>query len=381
MAEEQALERSLPATPRRLEKAREEGRVPRSPELATTFALLAAIAALWWGGSAFVGSLGTLVGAGLQLDRRAAFEPAALIERLAALAYDGLLVTAPLLAVFAVAGLAAPLLVGGWVLSGKTFQPQLSRIDPLAGLGRIFSVGGLGELAKAITKALLFGSVAALFVWTHRDAAAALAAQAVFPALASTGGLLLGVLTALVAAAALVATADVPWQIWRYRVSLRMSLVDMREEARETEGDPQLRARIRSQQREIARRRMMSEVPKADVVITNPTHYAVALAYRAGTQHAPKVLAKGAGAIAAKIREVAAEHNVPSLEAPPLARALYRHVEIGEEIPRALYDAVALVLAWVFQVKRQRVHGGGEPAAPRDLPVPPGLDFDPKVLA
>jgi flagellar biosynthetic protein FlhB len=381
MAEEQALERSLPATPRRLEKAREEGRVPRSAELATTFALLAAVAALWWGGADFVARLGALVGAGLQLDRRAAFEPAALFERLTALAYDGLLVTAPVLAVFAVAGLAAPLVVGGWVLSGKAFQPQLSRIDPLAGLGRIFSVGGLGELAKAIVKALLFGTVAALFVWTHRDAAAALAAQAVAPALASTGTLLLGVLTALVAAAALVATADVPWQIWRYRVSLRMSHVDMREEARETEGDPQLRARIRSQQREIARRRMMSEVPKADVVITNPTHYAVALAYRAGSAGAPKVLAKGAGLVAAKIREVAAQSDVPSLEAPPLARALYRHVEIGEEIPRALYDAVALVLAWVFQVKRQRLHGGGAPAAPRDLPVPAGLDFDPGVLA
>ncbi|MDH4190741.1 MAG: flagellar biosynthesis protein FlhB [Betaproteobacteria bacterium] len=376
MAEEQAQEKTLPASPRRLEKARAEGRVPRSAELGTAFALLAALAALGWGGAELVQRLGALLGAGLRIERSTVFDTAALGERFASLALEALMVAAPVFATLILAGIAAPLAVGGWVLSGEALAPRFSRIDPLAGLGRIFSLHGLTELSKALGKALLFGAAAALFIWSHRDAAATLAAVALAPALGATGELLLGLLGALFAAAALVAAIDVPLQIWRYRSQLRMSMQELREETRETEGDPHLRARIRSQQREIARRRMMSEVPKADVVVTNPTHYAVALAYREGTHRAPTVLAKGAGEIAARIREIAARHEVPRLEAPPLARALYRHVEIGEEIPRSLYDAVALVLAWVFQVKRQRVAGGRVPAEPRELPVPAELDFD-----
>jgi flagellar biosynthetic protein FlhB len=381
MAEDQAQERTLPATPRRLEKAREEGRVPRSTELATMTALLTASASLWWGGGALIERLGTLLDTGLRIGRREAFDGAFVGARLGQLALDGVIAAAPVLAALVVAAAAAPLAIGGWNLSWRAVQPQFSRLDPLAGLQRLFSLHGLAELAKALAKALLLAGAAGWLIWTHRDAAAGLAMQSVRPALVSAAGILLASFAVLAACSALVAVFDVPLQLHRYRSSLRMSLTDLREESRETEGDPQLRARIRSLQRDMARRRMMSEVPKADVVVTNPTHYAVALAYRDGSAAAPKVVAKGAGHLAARIRELAAQHGVPLLEAPPLARALYRHAEIGEEIPRALYAAVAQVLAWVFQVRRQRSFGGRAPVPPQDLPVPQAMDFVPEADA
>jgi len=160
-----------------------------------------------------------------------------------------------------------------------------------------------------------------------------------------------------------------------------MSKEDVRQEHKESEGDPHTKARIRQQQRQAARRRMMSEVPKADVVVTNPTHYAVALKYEEDKNGAPRVLAKGTGLVAAKIRELAAEHRIPTLEAPPLARALYQHVELGHEIPAELYTAVAEVLAWVFQLRSWRSGWGAEPTAPKSLPVPAALDPQAKTAA
>ncbi|HCN70224.1 MAG TPA: flagellar biosynthetic protein FlhB, partial [Pusillimonas sp.] len=178
----------------------------------------------------------------------------------------------------------------------------------------------------------------------------------------------------IVAALLLIVFIDVPWQLFSHHKKLRMSRQDVKQEHKENDGDPHVKARIRQQQRAMARRRMMAEVPKADVIVTNPTHYAVALKYEAGGSGAPCVVAKGSGLIAARIRELAQEHGVPQLSAPPLARALHEHVELGQEIPADLYKAVAEVLAWVFQLRSWNEGLGAEPQHPSDLPVPDALD-------
>jgi flagellar biosynthesis protein FlhB len=179
----------------------------------------------------------------------------------------------------------------------------------------------------------------------------------------------------LAAGLIVIALIDVPYQLWDYHKGLRMTLEEVKREARESEGDPKLKARIRSQQREMARKRMMAEVPNADVVVTNPTHYSVALKYRDGAMRAPQVVAKGADLVAQKIRELAAKHGVPTLEAPPLARALFRHAEIGDEVPPALYNAVAQVLAYVHHLRHFMKFGGNAPQTPTDLEVPAGMDI------
>jgi len=213
------------------------------------------------------------------------------------------------------------------------------------------SITGLGELGKALLKAMVIGVIAGVVLWHQRGALLAL--LQVEPSLAQTQ---LGLIAAkafvwMAAGTLLVAAVDVPWQLFQMNKKLKMSRQDMQDEMRESEGNPQIKQKMRALQRERARKRMMAAVPKADVVVTNPTHYAVALAYKEGKNRAPVVLALGADRVAARIREVAAEHGVPVIEAPPLARALFHHAELEQEIPVALYNAVALLLAYVFQLR------------------------------
>jgi flagellar biosynthesis protein FlhB len=186
--------------------------------------------------------------------------------------------------------------------------------------------------------------------------------------------MLLTAFCALVLAMVVIASIDVPFQLWRFYSGLRMSAEEVRREQKESDGNPQIKGRIRQLQREMAKRRMMQEVPKADVIVTNPTHYAVALVYHEGKMNAPRIVAKGVDQVAQAIRELGAQHKVPVLEAPPLARALYAHGEIDREIPAALYSAVAQVLAWVFQLRRHREGEGELPETPAVLEVPPALD-------
>ena len=232
----------------------------------------------------------------------------------------------------------------------------------------MFSKQSLVELAKAIAKCVLLGGIGYWAVASSWSELAQLPARETGGAVARVGILVSHGFFALVGGLVVVALVDVPWQIWHYHDELKMTRQEVVEEQREIEGDPQLKARIRSQQREVARRRMMGAVPTADVIVTNPTHYAVALQYRDGTMRAPKVVAKGMNLIAQRIREIGAEHSVPVLEAPPLARALYRHAEVGGEIPPALYTVVAQVLAYVYQVERHRAKrrpGTGAARGPR----------------
>ena len=239
---------------------------------------------------------------------------------------------------------------------------------------RVFSVRGLIELFKAIAKSVVIGGMAALIIWSNKEAVFELIKQPVHIGVSHMGELLGVSFIFLVSSMLLIVAIDVPFQLWEHAEKLKMSKEDVRKENKETEGDPQVKARIRNIQRENARRRMMEEIPNADVIVTNPTHYSVALRYQGDSMRAPKVVAKGVHLLAARIRELGEENRVPILEAPPLARALYHHAELNTEIPETLYTAVAEVLAYVFQLKRYRNQGGEKPEAPVNLPIPEGLD-------
>ena len=374
MAEDTGLERTEPASERRREQAREEGQVARSRELSTLALLLAGGGGLWFMGSGFADKLSALMRRGLQLDRALAFDPDLMLLRLKESSIDALLAFSPLLLLLVLAGIASALLVNGWLFSFKPLVPDFSRLDPLQGLGRIASWHGVIEMLKAIGKTVLVGGVALWVTWRNNGAVLSLALEPLDSGMVHLLQLLGTSFLIMAGSMALIVAIDIPFQIWDNEKKLRMTREEVRQEAKETEGDPQVKAHIRSQQREMARRRMMAEIPKADVVVTNPTHYAVALRYQDGAMRAPRVVAKGAHLLAARIRELAEEHRVPVLESPPLARALYRHAELGDEIPTALYTAVAEVLAYVYQLRRHRDGAGPMPQRPELAALPAGLD-------
>ena len=379
MAEESDLERTEPASARRIEKAREEGNVPQSRELMAFLVMAAGTGGLWALGGWLTQRASAIVRQGLTFGRDSAFDPGAMATSFANLSWDALVLGAPLFGLTILAAVVAPALLGGWVFSPKSLGLQLDRLDPLRGLKRMFSWQSLMELVKAVLKSLLIGGIIFWVVRLEQDRLFALLALPLEGALSSFGGMLMLSALALVAGLAIIAAIDVPFQLWQYYSRLRMTREELRQEMKETEGDPQLKARIRSQQREVARKRMMAQVPKADVVVTNPTHFAVALKYDRERMGAPQVVAKGMNLVAERIRELATEHRVPILEAPPLARALYRHTEIGDQIPAALYTAVAEVMAYIYQLN-QFMSGGGQllpPTAPTRIAVP--ADMDPGV--
>lgn len=374
MADENDFEKTEPASPRRLEQAREEGQVARSQEL-NTFALLATVGlAVWLLGGPLLFGLTGLMRSGLTLSAADGFQTERMVRLLGHHGASGFMTVAPVLAAAFLAALAAPLLLSGWLFTFKPLQPDFSRLNPMNGLGRIFSAHGVVELLKAIAKVLVVGGVAALVIWNSLDAVVSLLQETIASASTHAARLVGWTLLLTVGGMVLIVAIDVPYQLWNYYRKLRMSRAELKREAKETEGDPQIKARIRSLQREAARKRMMAEVPKADVVITNPAHYSVALAYRENSMRAPRVVAKGRDLTALRIRELAREHRVPIVEAPPLARALYRHTDLEDEIPETLYLAVAEVLAYVFQLHRFNADGGRVPELPTDIVVPAGLD-------
>ncbi|MDP2822974.1 MAG: flagellar biosynthesis protein FlhB [Sulfuritalea sp.] len=376
MAEESDLEKTEPASARRLEQAREDGNIPQSRELMAFMVLAAGAATFWVLGSWIANGAAKLVRHGLSFSRGAAFDTSVMSDSALGLTVDALTLVGPIFLAIIAAIVATPFVLGGPALSAKAFQLDLTRMDPIKGLGRMFSMQSVAELVKAILKALLIGGVLFWVVRNEQDRLFSLLAQPIEVGLASFSQLLFFSFVALIAGLAIIAAIDVPFQLWQYHDRLKMTREELRKEARESEGDPHLKARIRSQQREMARGRMMSEVPKADVVVTNPTHFAVALKYDGNAMQAPVVVAKGMNLIAERIRELANENQVPLLQAPPLARALYRHGEVGDPIPAALYAAVAEVMAWVYQINEFAADAGARllPAAPTRIAVPEGLD-------
>ncbi|QID18398.1 flagellar type III secretion system protein FlhB [Nitrogeniibacter mangrovi] len=377
MAEESDLEKTEPPSPRRLEQAREEGQVPQSRELSTFLIMMAGVTVMWVIGQWLSGRVVSMVKMGLVFDAATAKDTTRMVLELREILTDALLTVMPLFLVLMVAAVGAPILMGGLVFAPKALQLKLDRLDPLKGLERMFSVHGLAELVKALLKAILVGGVGAWSIWREKDHMLALMTQPLNVSLPDFAQTVLFSSLLVVTSLALLAALDVPFQLWQYNNKLKMTREELRQEQKESEGDPQLKARVRNAQREMARRRMMAEVPKADVVVTNPTHYAVALRYDAAKMGAPVVVAKGADAVAQKIRELAREHKVPLLEAPPLARALFRHCDIEHAVPAALYTAVAEVMAYVYQLNHWLENGGLPPVEPSELPVPSDMDPGP----
>ena len=372
MAEDSDLEKSEAPTGRRIEQARAQGQVPHSRELGTFLILIVAGTAFWSMGGWFVGRSMAFVQKSFTIEPQVMREPAMMLPRLVDIAGDALFAFSPLFGLLLVAAILPPFFMNSWVFATEALLPDLNRLNPLAGLGRMFSWSSLMELGKAILKVGLLGSVAVLLIWKERDEIFGLLGEPLEAGLAHAGNLVSFSFLILASTLVLVVAADVPFQLWQYFDKLKMSKDEVKQEMKEMMGDPQVKGRIRSLQMQAARKRMMSAVPQANVVVTNPTHYAVALAYQTGMA-APRVVAKGTGAIALKIREIAGEHAVPILEAPPLARALYKHAELDKEIPSALYNAVAEVLAYIYQLANWRQIGGVYPIPPRDLPIPSEL--------
>ncbi len=372
MAEDSDLEKTEPASSRRLEKARQEGQVPRSRELGAFLILLVSACAFWFLGPWMMLRTMAFVRRGLIIDASLLRDPQGMVLRLGDLSFDALLVFAPLLLVLLLTVLITPSFLGSWNFSLQALTPDLARLNPISGLSRLISWSGLAELVKAIAKVLLVGGVAIWVLWRQRADLFVILGQSLEAGLASAGHMVTYSFLMIVLGMTLIVAIDVPFQLWQYYDRLKMTKDEVKQEGKEMEGSPEVKGRIRQLQREAARKRMMGAVPTADVIVTNPTHFAVALAYKSGMA-APKVLAKGMGEIALKIREVGAQHAVPMLEAPPLARALYRHAEIDKEIPSTLYAAVAEVLAYVFQLDNWRRVGGAYPLPPRSIAVPAEL--------
>jgi flagellar biosynthesis protein FlhB len=349
--ENQAQERTEQPTPKRLEDARRKGQIPRSRDLTAAAVMLAGGTALYMFGGHIGGQMHGMMSRSLTLSREQALDSMYLTPALTSAAIEGFRACMPVLLIIMLAAIIAPLALGGWSFSSESLAPKFERLNPLAGFKRMFSLKSLIELSKALAKFATVAGVAVLVLWKDTPALLALGreptALAIGHALKLSGQGLLSISAGLL----LIAAIDVPYQLWQYLKQMKMSREEIRQEMKESEGSPEIKGRIRQVQQEMARQRMMQDVPKADVIVTNPTHFAIALKYDEKRMRAPIVVAKGVDLLAARIREIAGEHNVPIFEAPPLARVLYRNVDIGSEVPSNLYVAVAQVLSYVFQLR------------------------------
>ncbi|MCQ4107021.1 flagellar biosynthesis protein FlhB [Erwinia persicina] len=375
MSQDSDQEKTESPTAHRLEKAREEGQIPRSRELTSILMLVTGLSILWVGGEWMGRKLGALVADGLVFNHSVVSDTSQMLHQIANLLMQAVLAILPMMFGLVVMAIAAPMLLGGLVISGKSIKFDFGKMNPIKGLAKLVSAQSAAELLKAVLKATLVGVVTWLYIWHHWAEMLRLISESPVTALASALNMIAMCSILVVLGLSPMVGFDVFFQVYSYFKNLRMSRQDIMDEHKQQEGDPHVKGRIRQQMRAAARRRMMQDVPKADVIVTNPTHYSVALQYDEKKMSAPKVLAKGAGEIALRIRELGKEHRIPILEAPPLARALYRHSEIGQHIPGTLYAAVAEVLAWVWQLRRWKVEGGLIPKRPVKLPVPDGLDF------
>lgn len=370
MAEDTSQEKTEEPTERRIEESRKKGQVARSKELNTLLSLMAAAIGMVFLGQYLIADLFDLMTQGL------AFEPIRLtssdqmFEVIREQMSMGLAAILPVLGLLVFAAFLGPVAMGGAVFSVESLAPKLEKLSPIKGLGRMFGIQSLMELIKALCKFLLVATAAIIIIYYSMQDLIGLGFMTVVSATANAGSLLLWSFIGFSAVLILVAAIDVPFQLWNHKKQLKMTLQEVKDEMKESEGRPEVKSQIRRMQRQLSESRMMDAVPTADVVITNPTHYAVALKYDQDGNGAPRVVAKGQDFMAKRIREVAAEHDIPLFEAPPLARALHGMVDIGHEIPADLYKAVAQVLAYVFQLKTLDALTQSKPAPPRYFDVP-----------
>lgn len=373
MAEHPAQERTERATPKRLREAREKGQVPRSRELNSMALLMASAGGLLVLGGGMARDLQELMRYGLAIEPARSLDTQSVIESFGSIALQSLTILAPLFLLVLVVAFLTPVGLGGFSFSVKAMSFKWEKLDPIKGLGRIFALRGLMELLKVLAKFALVAAVSGLILWSLIDELLGLGDEPLQQALSHVAQLCGWSFLAFSSALILIAAIDVPFQLWQHSRELKMTKQEVKDESKETDGRPEVKSRIRGLQQELSQRRMMEAVPDADVVITNPTHYAVALRYDQFDMPAPIVVAKGVDHIATRIRSIAEDNQVAIVSAPPLARALYASTEIDEEIPAGLYVAVANVLSYVYQIDAARYDGAARPEAPTDLPIPDEL--------
>ncbi|MBL3528613.1 MAG: flagellar type III secretion system protein FlhB [gamma proteobacterium endosymbiont of Lamellibrachia anaximandri] len=377
MAENQdGQEKSEQPTAKRLNEAKRKGQVARSKELNTMAITLIGVIFLAMTSGQLGGGLQELMKTSFTLSRDEIFDIGTLFTHLSAAMQDAFILLIPFFVLMIVVAIASSIALGGFSISAEALTPKLSKLSPAKGLKRMFSAKALVELLKAMAKFVLIGGATAILLWNTLDSYLNLHGMEFQQALPKLGSLIGWSVTLLASTLILIAAIDVPFQLWEHKRQLKMTKQEIRDEMKETDGRPEVKSRIRSLQREMAQRRMMEEVPKADVIVTNPTHYAVALRYDQGSMSAPKVVAKGADLVAANIRRIGLESDVPIVESPVLARAIYFHSELNDAIPAGLFLAVAKLLAYVFQLRVYRTEGGDIPQVPDELPVPEDLRHD-----
>jgi flagellar biosynthesis protein FlhB len=374
--EDSSAEKTEEPTSRRLEQAREEGQIARSRELNTTAILIAGSAGLLIYGPDISDAMARLMRHNFDIPREAIFDTASMIRYLASSCYLAGVAVAPLMVLAMLAAMGGPIALGGWMFSSKTLMPKLSRLDPLAGIKRMFSMNSLVELGKGVLKVSLIGFVSYLVVKRDTDLVINLDRADIDSAMVHSLQLTAWATFLIASSTILIAVIDVPYQMWDHNKKLRMSLQEIKDEMKDTEGKPEVKGRIRQLQREMAQRRMMAQVPQADVVITNPEHYSVALKYDQSRPGAPILVAKGVDETAMKIREIANAHNVKIFAAPPLARAIYYTTKLDQEIPEGLYLAVAQVLAYVYQLKTYKPGRSRKPVEPKEFTIPETMRYD-----
>lgn len=344
-------ERTESATAKRREEARRKGQVPRSRDLNAAAVTVLSCAALTMFGEKMAGAMAVMMRKGLHPDFSINMPVEQLTSVLGQTMREGFISVLPVLAAGFIAALLAPMSLSGWNFSMEALQPDFGKLNPMAGLGRMFSAQGGIELAKSCIKFLVVGVIAWQVLRNDAGKLMDLGYQSQISAIHNAAYLCSHAFLLIACGLLFLAAIDVPLQLWQYNKKLRMTREEIKQEMKESDGSPEVKGKIRRLQQEVAKRRMMSEVPKADVIVTNPTHFAVALRYDDKKHRAPIVVAKGADVIAARIREIAKEHAVPIFEAPPLARVLYRSVDLNQEIPASLYAAVAQVLTYIFQLR------------------------------
>lgn len=361
MADSDGQERTEDATPRRLKQARDKGQVARSKELASVSVLIVGALALMMFGDGLASGLFKIMGRFFSLSREEIYDQGKLMEIIAGALVHLILPLLLILLTLFVAAVAGAAGLGGISFSVEAAMPKASKMNPLSGLKRMVGLQSWVELLKSILKVSLVAGVAFFLIQSAREDLFQLSLD-LYPAnIFHALDILLNFILLISCSLLIVVAIDIPFQIWQHADQLKMTKQEIKDEFKETEGKPEVKGRIRMLQREAAQRRMMADVPQADVVVTNPEHFSVALRYDQGKDKAPVVVAKGVDHMALKIREVARAHDVYVIPAPPLARALYHSTELEQQIPDGLFTAVAQILAYVFQLKQYRRRGGERP--------------------
>ncbi len=377
MAEnENGQERTEEATAKRKQDSRNKGEIARSKELTTLLMLLTSGAGFVYLGSDLVKDLMEILRSNLSIERAQIFDVGSFPNYFLETLQTAISAVMPLFMLLVVAAVIAPMAMGGWSFSMKPLQPDLKKMDPIKGLGRVFSFKGLMELAKALAKFLLVGTMGYFLLKNNIEGFLTLGNEGLKQGISRMGDDIVWIFILLSSALIFVALVDAPFQMWDHSRKQKMTRQEIKDEQKETDGNPEVKSKIRQTQQEISQRRMMQEVPKADVVITNPTHYAVALRYDQLNMGAPIVVALGADEVAGHIRRIAVANDVPLLSAPPLARSLFYNCELNTEIPAGLFLAVAQVLAYVYQLRNYEFNGGVAPEFNTEVPIPDDLRRD-----